>query len=143
MVLQGEQDIRVGLLECIISVHDAGKWVADVDILATVGSPILDWITSNHDQISGRHANDKSCGKNHSTELVSLENWDEILDMPSAISVVRARGNSLARLAATSVLTQLQKTDSNRRVRICPPNGDICLFCLANAKSVQESIFIY
>lgn len=65
--LRGEQDIRVGLLECIISVHDAGKWVADVDILAAVQSAKIDRI-SDQSLLCG------SSDDSHPSEVISLEN---------------------------------------------------------------------
>jgi len=134
--LRGEQDIRVGLLECIISVHDAGKWVADVDILAAMGS-------SKIDRVSVSHATDDVCQEDHSKEVISLENWDEILDMPSAVSVVRAWGNPSARLAVASVLAQLQNVEPARRIRICPPKMKMCLFCFPKAVDSEDCVLIY
>lgn len=134
--LRGEQDIRVGLLECITSVHDAGKWVADVDILATVRSPKIIRI-SDQQHMCG------SSDDSHSKEIISLENWDEILDMPGSISVIRARGNSSARLAVASVLAQLQSKELTRKIWICPPKGKICCFCPSISRKAENDIYVY
>ena len=85
----------VSLVESVVSVHDHGIWVGDVDILSTV---------EKIDRLSPQ----QPCG--HQPEavpaqgLISLESWDEILDPPRADSVVRASGNWPARLAASAAL---------------------------------------
>ena len=170
---RGGQDIRVGLLECFISVHDAGKWVADVDVLAAI-EPLNRVILRLKDKIRFTSAAamkpvnkmvriddirlDRpkcACGGTFSNEVVSIEGWDEILDMPGAIAVIRARGNPLARLAIFSVLSQLRITDIDsesdtysdikdyRKVILCPPKGKICLPCLSKVMKLEGRVLIY
>ncbi|KAH8669737.1 hypothetical protein BGZ60DRAFT_528209 [Tricladium varicosporioides] len=135
--LRGEQDIRVGLLESIISVHDAGRWVADVDILAAMSSLKLGRISGGHESCltDNPHA--------HKNEIISLENWDEVLDIPRGTSVIRAWGNPLGRLALASVLIQLYNNDGARTIGLCPPKDRMCIFCLSKAEKLKDGILIY
>ncbi|KAK4442838.1 hypothetical protein QBC34DRAFT_223278 [Podospora aff. communis PSN243] len=143
---RSQQDVQVELLESYISVHEAGKWVADVDIFRALGSVRVSRLPAGSLDVAHHHT---SCGKQGCEEkvggsarntpiqdIVSLDNWDAILDLPSDVSIVRARGNSMARLAIAAVLIQLQQ-DKNRtggcgerQVLVLPPTGDICVKCL-------------
>ncbi|KAH8691710.1 hypothetical protein GQ44DRAFT_695516 [Phaeosphaeriaceae sp. PMI808] len=131
--LRGEQDIRVAVLESVLSVHDSGKWVADVDILASLGSLEVQ-----------RVSHDFRCQALHEEEAVSLESWDEILDLPSGTSVVRAKGNSLARLAITAVLTQLHKSKKfSQKIKVCPPKDRICILCYMKTQKTKDNVLVY
>jgi hypothetical protein len=100
----GLQDTEVYFIESVVSVHDREKWVADIDILKTLASPLFSRLVvcSNC-----THIDDGSL-----PELISVDNWEELLDMEKAVSgVVRARANWLARLAAAAIsIKQGQRT---------------------------------
>ncbi|KAH7354748.1 hypothetical protein BKA65DRAFT_496920 [Rhexocercosporidium sp. MPI-PUGE-AT-0058] len=120
---RGAIDKDISLVETLVSVHDKGGWLADIDVLALF----------EHDSLLLRRA--LPCGHCHHTtcllptRLTSLDNWDEILDLPEDIGVtnvgvVRAHNNWLGRLAAACV--GLQK---GHRIVILPP-GKICWQCI-------------
>lgn len=135
---RGEQDVRVSVLESVISVHDAGKWVADLNISAMLDLPQYTELLDNKRCRKGQAAS-------HRTELVSIENWDETFELPSRACVVRTKRNPTARLAVVAVLLALQrKEDSHFVVRVCPPQGTSCLFCTALETAVGSySVLIH
>jgi hypothetical protein len=149
---RGEQDSRASILESIVSIHDSGTWVADVDVLGVTDSE--NWVED--DNVSavirrgkvGRIASPKSCTCGNTTsfsDLISIECWDEILDLPSAGSVVRVRGSAIARLATATVLAQLRKQKKSRlTILVCPPEGEICLRCNSvHGATIESTVFIY
>ena len=95
------------LVETVISVHDAGEWVADLDVLKAISHYKHGWTDHTHTdtEIS-------------LPPLVSIDNWQEILDNPESSAVVRVCGNEQARLAIATVASQL-----GYRFRIIKP-GD-------------------
>ncbi|KAE9377592.1 hypothetical protein N431DRAFT_478802 [Stipitochalara longipes BDJ] len=94
--LHGLQDSEAYYIESVISIHDRDKWVADIDVLQTLESPLF-----------SRHADTRPCS--HGIEncnykgLVSFDNWEELIDREQMSGIVRAKGNWVARLAATAV----------------------------------------
>jgi hypothetical protein len=119
----GLQDTEAFLLETDISVHDRGKWVADLDVLGMLegrGSSRL------------RRADHLSCDDDRSYDkdlikLAAIDNWDELLDGPSRGGVVRAHGNWTGRLAATA--TALEKGHT-----VCVITGHPCWKCMARTQ---------
>jgi len=116
----------------------------DVDILTAMKPSTLD-------RVSTTHGGSCACDTAHDEEAVSFESWDEVLDFPSGTLVVRAKGNTLARLAVTAVLTQLHSEKSKKQsqiIRICPPKDAMCIHCylkmsklpVAQVKAVLEPI---
>lgn len=92
-------DQEVYFVESVISVRDRGKWVADLDVLA-VNFHNLPQLGTDH-----------SCSGGHDADTVhdytALDSWEELLDCPDTIGIIRAHGNWVARLAAVSILTQM------------------------------------
>ncbi|KAL8791858.1 MAG: hypothetical protein Q9195_005520 [Heterodermia aff. obscurata] len=84
------------LVETVISVYEAGEWVADLDVLKAIPHYKHGW---------AEHA--KTAKKIPLPPLVSIDNWQEILDNPESSAVVRACGNEQARLAVVTVASQL------------------------------------
>lgn len=135
---RGEQDIRVAILESVVSVYDGGRWVADLDILAAMESMDLHRITTKESRCEFHGVG------THAEEVISLENWDEVLDLPTVTSVVSARGNPLARLAIATVMVQLRSSgEFHRKIAVCPPGGEICIFCIAKTEEFRHSVLIY
>lgn len=131
--LHGEQDIRVAVLESVLSVHDSGKWVADIDVLASLGSREFH-----------RVSHSLECEFPHEEEVFSLESWDEILDLPKGTAVVRAKGNPLARLAITAVLIQLHKNKKfSPKIRVCPPRDKMCISCYVKRRKTKDNVLVY
>jgi len=96
----GLQDAEAYFIESLISIHDRDRWVADIDPLGTFDSPLFSRLTSPG---SCPH----TIGPGKYEGLVSLDNWEELLDGGHMSGVVRAKGNWIARLAATAVGVKL------------------------------------
>jgi hypothetical protein len=89
----------VHYVESVVSVHDRGVWVADIDLLNDCNKLWRLESCSCKDQ-----EKQASQGTSKSMRLTSIDCWDEPLDAPSGIGVFRVRGNWAARLAAASIL---------------------------------------
>jgi hypothetical protein len=131
---RGSHDNQMSFLESVISVRDKGQWVADVDPLLLINPP------------SGLRRLGKRITCNHSTEwnqvedVVAVNSWDELLDSPDGVFVVRAGDNWVARLALTLVAYQrLQQTSTDFAVTVCP--NDVCWFC--TQQSFRRHAFIF
>ncbi|KAK0387600.1 hypothetical protein NLU13_3846 [Sarocladium strictum] len=98
----GGRFVESFFIEAVVSVHDSGRWVADLDVLSTLAAPSLFSLIQQ-----------PTCEKSSPVgtvpeeEVISLDNWEELLDPPSSASVVRAHGNWQARLAAACVSVTL------------------------------------
>ena len=118
----GSQDYQIQFLESVVSVYDSCTWVADIDILRALSDPmVLRW--------PQREPCQHTEALQMSSDCVSVENWDEIIDRPAQPFVVRANGNPIARLAATAVLVQTtpHKLIQAARLTVCPTN--LCWKC--------------
>ncbi|KAL3435919.1 hypothetical protein BDV09DRAFT_184702 [Aspergillus tetrazonus] len=108
---RGAQDWEIYMLESVVSVHERGEWVADLDILEALQSSLLFRILGGHEQSSlgekhvckhnhDRKERESSSGPNR---LVALQNWAEYLARPELPSIVVASSNWQAQLAATAI----------------------------------------
>ncbi|KAK0624811.1 hypothetical protein B0T17DRAFT_253562 [Bombardia bombarda] len=147
---RGLQDVQVELLESYISVHDGGKWVADVDILGALEYPFLKFVPIDHLSVTPCSHGDDGSASQISRDVISIENWEGLLDLPRSLSVVRASGNPVARLAVSAVLVELieEVVAGTRRHRIAqilvlPPEGRVCLKCLEQNWSLRNTVIIY
>ncbi|KAI0547279.1 hypothetical protein F4679DRAFT_370488 [Xylaria curta] len=132
----GSRDFEVYFLESLVSVHDRGEWVADLDVLRTLEQDITwtigdksHWkqpmLTSVARCEHVRHANVGSMEGTQCSDLIAIDDWNEILDPPSTISIVRSLDNWLGRLSAAVVCRQL-----GFLVMILP--GKVCWPCIRN-----------
>lgn len=107
------RDMEIYMLESVVSVHDRGQWVADLDVSWEYGQ----WIYANG-----------PCGHGESPvadlPLTSIDNWAELIDRPQKHAVVRAHKNWQARLAASSVCLA-----RGQLMRILP-SASLCWRCL-------------
>ena len=95
---RGARGVEAYFLETLVSAHDRGQWVADLSILPIFEDNLLRLLSSPE-----RCKHSENPDWFPETDLVSLDSWPEILERPSGVSVVRAKGNWLARLAATTL----------------------------------------
>jgi hypothetical protein len=107
------------VVEAVISVHDRGRWVGDIDILEVDFRDMLRFkpmtpCKGNHDQ-------------NCDVDYTSIDSWEELLDEPGGVGVFRAHGNWAARLAAVSILSRSEAGGHNFGVLGPEP---FCLRCL-------------
>ena len=126
----GAQDEEVHIMETLISIHENGRWIADLDPLRTFNSVHLVMVGSLDDQ------------KNHSCnqglkipglclgeQMISINNWLELIDPPESMcSIVQAHGNWEARLAAASI-----SVAKGNHTFVMPPKT--CFRCLEHAVS--------
>ena len=117
--VHGGRNREAFFLETLVSVHDRGEWVSDLDALAAVASPSLlnanDLVPNcDHTESDRRAVPDGS--------LVSIDRWEELLEMPKDAAVVRAYRSWLARLATAAVSVKI----GNRTV-LYPRDG--CWAC--------------
>ncbi|KAF3760932.1 hypothetical protein M406DRAFT_267311 [Cryphonectria parasitica EP155] len=115
-VKHGRQDVECQYMEAVVSVYNGKAWVADLDILKGLDDKLL-----------ARWKPPRSCEHDKQRELqwTSLDTWDELIDVPSDFSIVRAHANSLARLTAAIVAVQKKV----HRCIVLPRQG-VCYECL-------------
>jgi hypothetical protein len=131
---RSSHDNQLSFMESIISVRDKGQWVADVDPLPLIDS------TSELRRLENRIACHHPTNRSQEEEIVAVDSWDELLDSPHGIFVVRAGDNWVARLALTLVAYQrLRQTCTNFAVTICP--AKFCWHC--TQQSFRHHAFIY
>ena len=104
----GGRDTEIYFLESLVSLHDRGIWVADLDILGMMGRFEL-WRVA-----VGRCSGPRKCGTSPvsvmgTSHLTMIDNWMELLDRldkPSNATIFRSRGNWIGRLAGTALSLQ-------------------------------------
>lgn len=120
----GSRDVAAYFLESVVSLHDRGVWVADLDILKTLavesrtdteentgGAIDAQVVHRNLHKIRcicnavGNTASQNTAAKDAvlAAGLTSIDTWEELLDPPESVGLVRAVGNWQARLAATAL----------------------------------------
>jgi hypothetical protein len=141
--LQGHHiiDRTASLVETLVSVHDRGQWIADLDVLAALGQKRGRDMRLHSSACTCREAKDvqqaphkrkykysyEDVFGNSKVPLVSLDNWEEFLDAPSdGVLVVRAHQNWLARLAFT-----VMSISRGRRTLVLP--AEVCWHCCKSA----------
>ncbi|RSL70908.1 hypothetical protein CEP53_001767 [Fusarium sp. AF-6] len=125
----GEVDREVFLMESVISVQDKGQWVADIDVLELEKSEVK--------VIQFQCDCDRDTPPPTSEDILSLESWEEILDPPPSVGVIRSNRNWVARLAAITILAQ----QSHENAAVLLGNEPICWRCLEDLYSEPEPCF--
>ncbi|KAK7990723.1 hypothetical protein PG990_015003 [Apiospora arundinis] len=145
----GQREADANIVEAVVSVRDAGMWVADVDISRALLSDRLVLPAGgkrgkkrcehcfDDEHMGGESRSDFSGGEE---ELISIETWDQVLDDIDGAAVVRCYGNPIARLATMSVLCQHSKA-AFRPVIICSETA--CWKCHAKGENHEDKIYIY
>jgi hypothetical protein len=118
--ISGGQDSWIFLLESVVSIHDSGVWVGDVDIVRALNDRRIHRMAP----VCCDHRDPQEPKQ----RLTSVECWDEVLDPPKGSFVVRASDNWISRLAVTAMLRQsLQKPEFSNSITICPRT--VCWIC--------------
>jgi hypothetical protein len=113
---RGNRDIEAYYAEVAIGIYDHGKWVADVNIMNIFQhrlSIIVPHCSTRHERL---------VQKEDLSRFVSIDSWEELLDNPLEIGVVRAHRNWQARLAAAALSLQ-----QGHETRILPEK--VCWDC--------------
>ncbi|CAM1510041.1 Fc.00g003760.m01.CDS01 [Cosmosporella sp. VM-42] len=141
---RGRRDAQAILLESVISVIDRGEHIGDIGSLDPINPLLFSEVSKPpegdgtaklriHSTCSCKPAKKAAgeCSNNSSRNTgVSLDCWDELLELPTRTGIFRAHGNWQARLAGALIGYQL-----GRRVLVLP--HDACLGCL-NAIDMME-----
>ncbi|MCJ1359362.1 MAG: hypothetical protein MMC33_009364 [Icmadophila ericetorum] len=97
------QDVEMCLLETLVSIHDKGEWMADLDIFKSLDSLKVQRLLQCQDQ-----AYDSKNDTPITDHIIWVDNWYELLQPSKAtLRLVRANGNWQARLAAVSLSAAL------------------------------------
>ncbi|KAK0648697.1 hypothetical protein B0T16DRAFT_491439 [Cercophora newfieldiana] len=120
---RGLRDTLAVLMESLVSINDKGRHLGDLDVMATIHSELLDIVSCCPHGQGSRKVQDSIPHGTSLDNLISVDSWDEFLDLPSASVVVRACGNWQARLAMATASVQRSK-----RTLVLPKKP--CLDCL-------------
>jgi hypothetical protein len=116
-------DDDVFILEAVISVHDRGAWIADIDILAASCGV---WILRPRENSAKCDCKDTTRSPG-SGQLTSIDNWDELLDPPENQGILRTYGNWAARRAA---ICKLHQKYPEMPVALLGQSDQLCRRCL-------------
>lgn len=121
----GMRDEEIYLLETLLSVHEGGEWVADLDVLKSF---------SNRDNYTASRLCEEHPDSQMRTELefCCIDNWTELLEPPEArFGIVRACGDWQARLATFTLAVS-----TGNKVVILP--NSICWDCVNRTLSSKN-----
>ncbi|KAK4206319.1 hypothetical protein QBC37DRAFT_133716 [Rhypophila decipiens] len=138
----GERDSNGIHAEAVVSVRDAGRWVADIDPFRALQT---EHITTLNSQQSCSHL--KKVRGRPLPHMKTIATWDQVLDCDEGLIVVKAHNNWVGRLAVVSVLSHHCKL-RQKRIVICPGSESVCWECVRltsnlNLNQNQNLIFVY
>ena len=116
----GGRDTEASYVEVVLSAHDQGVWVADINVLRMLEK------SSNRTIRLGSTCNHNLEDKRNTkifTHITSIDNWYEYLDHPDSTAIVRAYDNWIARLAFAAI-----GHPNNGRLIIC--SDEVCWACV-------------
>lgn len=113
-------------VESVVSILDRSTWVADLDILKAVKSPLIQ-------RIAGRDCSHQDHSLKN-VRLTSIDSWQEYLDPPRQPGIFRSHRNWLARLAVVA-----HHAYYYREVVLLENSDAFCGACVS--KIVQHSDF--
>ncbi|KAH8809362.1 hypothetical protein F5884DRAFT_901460 [Xylogone sp. PMI_703] len=99
--IHGGRFTEAFFLEAVVSVHERGEWVADLDVLSTFDNPLF------YSLVDQAACKDKTPVPIPKFSVVTVDSWKELIDRPTQVAVLRAHGNWIARLAAASLSVRL------------------------------------
>jgi hypothetical protein len=123
---RGIRDVEAYYVEAAIGVYDGKEWVADVDILEVFRHKLSRIIP----KCKFRH--NTALPKEELCKFVAIDSWEELLDSPPEIGIVRAHKNWQARLASAALSIQL-----GHETRILP--DQVCWACCVALDPIPQS----
>ncbi|KAL1883293.1 hypothetical protein Daus18300_000351 [Diaporthe australafricana] len=142
----GAHDQELCMIESVVSLHDKGEWVADLDILKVLRQSQCRLDRQNETippdvrrrfvlyEASKERRADTCCEENHISQyspqklpLTAIETWWELLERSSKNCVFLATGNWQARLAAMIICFA-----QGRKVSII--SNPVCWDCVADTR---------
>ncbi|KAI9658356.1 MAG: hypothetical protein M1821_002489 [Bathelium mastoideum] len=127
---QSLRDTEVFYAEATISAHDHGIWIGDINVLKVNTDwkqqrPALsEWLLPRTISHVCNHEDGQKQDFTSFGPVVSIDSWFEYLDAPQSPSIVRAKGNYIARLAIAAA--QRQRGGNTILVK-----DAVCWFCVA------------
>ena len=124
-IFSGMRDDEIYLLETVLSVHEGGEWVADLDVLDSF---------SNEDNYTtlGPCEGHPESQTGAELEASCIDNWKELLEPPEArYGIVRACGDWQARLATFTIAVS-----TGNKVIVLP--NSICWDCVNRTLSSEN-----
>ena len=115
----GLRDKEAYFLQAAVQAYERGVWVADLDILGALNNDSL-YVKR---LAKGCYHTSIEAGNIKVGPIISIDCWAELLDPPKIPSIVRSKGNWLARLATAVVAIQQKRT-----VLIAPE--EVCWACV-------------
>ncbi|KAK5059872.1 hypothetical protein LTR84_009755 [Exophiala bonariae] len=119
---QGTIDQNIFYVESVLSVHDRGKWVADFNIFGEQDFTRLQ-------PPVGKWDFDCECTGDGNKAATSIDAWEEIIDPPENVGIIRAHNNWAARLAAQAVCLSVE----DLRVFVVQPHRTFCVKCISRS----------
>lgn len=99
---KGNREMQAYFQEAVVSVHDRGIWVGDVDIIKALQAVEIKRKCGHRHQERGL-----SFWNSKGPRVTSIDSWHELLDHPKNPAVVRSHGNCFGRLATAALSVQL------------------------------------
>lgn len=96
---EGGRDVEAYFLETLISVHDRETWIAELDVISALKTPKDRLIHNFLEYRSCRCGASPTIGP----QIISIDNFAEMIIPPRKAGIIRANGNWQARLAAASI----------------------------------------
>lgn len=110
---RGVVDKEVEMYEALVSVHESGKWIADLDVLTAISKSSFDQhhdffykVRCTHEQTSMNTGLACSEMSFDDCPVITIGSWEELLDFlnrPKGPALALTHGNWTARLAITSL----------------------------------------
>jgi hypothetical protein len=125
---EGARDTEAYFQEALISVFDRTEWVADLDCIGSLESPLLTRLP----QTACTHQ--KLPVFSSQQQLTCIDSWHELLDRPQQAAIVRSHENWIGRLATTCLSVQKQYPTV-----IIP--SEFCWDCLIRRNSWENTTF--
>lgn len=123
--------------EAVVSVRDAGRWVADIDPQTALEADNVE--IRQYAPCSCEGKDEETSGKLPVIDAQALQSWDQVMDCPEGILVTQSHKNWMARLALVSVLAQHSNlTHSTQRIIVCP--SETCWKCVKTLH--RNAVFI-
>ena len=97
----GDRSAEVSFVESLVSVHDRGQWVADLNIPGDLNPSNPVFLLRLREC---QHVEQDYDGRK--LRLQTIENWEEYLDPPNGLAIFQTHGNWSARLASAAMIAQ-------------------------------------
>lgn len=158
--VSGIVDHQVFFVESVISVHDSGEWVADLDVLGAFNIRSEFRVPMSRTHRKRQCAHSEGIVDSVLDSMTSIDSWEEVLDTNPSVNIIRAHRNWPARLATSVMLSKtrvmveddeydegegsteigMEQGVENERHFILENGDDVCWVCLYRSLSKAGKI---